>query len=73
MRRGCAVSPLGFDIKIRSIAPANGDLRKKTEKSHNECCGFFVGADLFFRDVAIRVFSARISLTTVFGMGTGVP
>ena len=30
MRRGCAVSPHGFDIKIRSIAPASGDLLKKT-------------------------------------------
>ena len=73
MRRGCAISPLGFYIKIRSIAPASGGLLKKTEKSHNESCGFCVGADLFSRDVAIRVFSARISLTTVFGMGTGVP
>ena len=32
-----------------------------------------VGTDLSFREVALRVLSARDSLTTVFGMGTGVP
>ena len=32
-----------------------------------------VGADLFSREVALQVFSARLSLTTVFGMGTGGP
>ena len=34
---------------------------------------FCVGVYLFFRAVASRVFSARVSLTAVFGMGTGGP
>ena len=32
-----------------------------------------VGYDLFFRAVSSQVFSALQSLTSVFGMGTGVP
>ena len=32
-----------------------------------------VGVDLFSREAALQVFSARVSLTTVFGMGTGGP
>ena len=32
-----------------------------------------VGIDLFFRPVARQVFSAPVSLTSVFGMGTGGP
>ena len=31
-----------------------------------------VGSTLSYRDVTVRVFSAKKSLTTVFGMGTGV-
>ena len=34
---------------------------------------FYVGTDLFFQAVARQVSSARMSLTTVFGMGTGGP
>ena len=34
---------------------------------------YCVGTDLFSRAVARQVFSARRSLTTVFGMGTGGP
>ena len=32
-----------------------------------------VGVDLFSRAVASQVFSAQVSLTAVFGMGTGGP
>ena len=32
-----------------------------------------VGVDLSSRDAAVQVFSALLSLTTVFGMGTGGP
>ena len=32
-----------------------------------------VGIDLFFRGVSAQVFSAQMSLTTVFGKGTGGP
>ena len=32
-----------------------------------------VGVDLFSRDASILVFSALLSLTSVFGMGTGGP
>ena len=33
----------------------------------------YVGVDLFFQPVARQVFSAQVSLTSVFGMGTGGP
>ena len=33
----------------------------------------YVGIDLFFRPVARQVSSALVSLTSVFGMGTGGP
>ena len=32
---------------------------------------FDVGEDLFSRDVSVQVSSAQMSLTSVFGMGTG--
>ena len=34
---------------------------------------FNVGVDLFSQEAALQLFSARVSLTTVFGMGTGGP
>ena len=34
---------------------------------------FYVGIDLSFQSVARQVFSAPVSLTSVFGMGTGGP
>ena len=34
---------------------------------------FSVGIDLSFQSVARQVFSAPVSLTSVFGMGTGGP
>ena len=34
---------------------------------------FYVGTDLSFQSVARQVFSAPMSLTSVFGMGTGGP
>ena len=34
---------------------------------------FCVGTDLFSQAASHQVFSARMSLTTVFGMGTGGP
>ena len=33
----------------------------------------YVGVDLSFQPVARQVFSAQVSLTSVFGMGTGGP
>ena len=41
--------------------------KKRTIKTVLFCCG----TDLFSREAALQVFSARTSLTTVFGMGTG--
>ena len=40
---------------------------KKNKRSRN------VGDDLFFRAASSQVFSAQVSLTSVFGMGTGGP
>ena len=34
---------------------------------------FYVGIDLFSQEAALQLSSARVSLTTVFGMGTGGP
>ena len=36
-------------------------------------CSFGVGIDLFFRAASSQVSSAQMSLTSVFGMGTGGP
>ena len=38
-----------------------------------EIQNYYVGIDLFSQSVARQVFSALLSLTTVFGMGTGGP
>ena len=48
--------------------------RSEKEKTHlSRCVLFDVGVDLSSREAALQVFSARVSLTTVFGMGTGGP
>ena len=50
------------------------DVYKRQNKLCSLVCLFYcVGTDLFFQDVAIQVFSALVSLTSVFGMGTGGP
>ena len=36
-------------------------------------CGFSVGIDLSSRAASSQVLSAQVSLTSVFGMGTGGP
>ena len=43
------------------------NMRKKNKQSRN------VGDDLFSRAASSQVFSAQVSLTSVFGMGTGGP
>ena len=45
------------------------DIKKDTRMS----VFFYVGVDLFSREAALQLSSARVSLTTVFGMGTGGP
>ena len=44
--------------------------RKNKSRSNERLC---VGVYLFFRPVARQVSSALVSLTSVFGMGTGGP
>ena len=46
---------------------------KDTEKGIPEKGCPYVGVFLFFRAVASQVSSAQVSLTSVFGMGTGGP
>ena len=41
--------------------------------SPNECRARSVGVDLSSRSVTRQVLSAQVSLTSVFGMGTGGP
>ena len=53
---------------MRSTDWAIGEYRIRT-KIRTES----VSINLFYREVFLRVSSARDSLTTVFGMGTGVP
>ena len=50
--------------------PLNKNKRHSTKWSSVLFC---VGAFLSSRDAAVRVLSAQVSLTAVFGMGTGVP
>ena len=45
----------------------------KKEKTHNFRCVFCVGTYLSSQAAARQVFSAQVSLTSVFGMGTGGP
>ena len=45
----------------------------KKKKRIKRCVFKDVGVDLSSREAALQVFSARVSLTTVFGMGTGGP
>ena len=46
----------------------SGKIKKTTKR-----LSLSVGTDLSSRAAARQVFSARMSLTTVFGMGTGGP
>ena len=46
------------------------DIKKNHPK---EWFFFYVGVDLFSQEAALQLSSARVSLTTVFGMGTGGP
>ena len=65
-------------VRGRSLRPL--DQRAKYIKANalysqeQDCClaPINVGNDLFYREVALQVSTARMSLTTVFGMGTGV-
>ena len=41
------------------------------EKTQSKNSGFGAGIDLFSRAVSSQVSSTRMSLTSVFGMGTG--
>ena len=53
--------------QLRSSEDAN------SKKPRQTVWAFCVGANLFFRAVSSQVSSAQLSLTSVFGMGTGVP
>ena len=44
----------------------------KSKKPHSRVV-FYVGIDLSFQSVSRQVLSAQVSLTAVFGMGTGGP
>lgn len=46
---------------------------KKKKRIKRDAFFIDVGVDLSSREAALQVFSARVSLTTVFGMGTGGP
>ena len=49
-------------------------IKNRKRKNPSESDGFhYVGISLFFRAVTSQVFSAPLSLTSVFGMGTGGP
>ena len=60
---------------VASAAPPVGleptTLRLTAECSTTELRRQNVGDDLFSQEAALQVSSARMSLTTVFGMGTG--
>ena len=59
-----------FFVKIRFHEKYGGQHKKtKLERASSFC----VGTDLSFQSVTRQVFSAQVSLTSVFGMGTGGP
>ena len=64
-----------MSIKNRAVG-ANSVCLKATEalkKDTRKSVFFYVGVGLFSQEAALQLFSARVSLTTVFGMGTGGP
>ena len=65
---------LSAAVQVSAAVTNNGSVKGKDKKRTDESLFFFyVGIDLFSREAALQVFSARMSLTTVFGMGTGGP
>ena len=66
---------LNYIIKLTEKALINIEsTHTEMKKTHlRRCVLFDVGVDLFSREAALQVSSARVSLTTVFGMGTGGP
>ncbi len=49
------------------------DTNRKTDHTKNRVVCFYVGTYLSYQAASSQVLSARVSLTAVFGMGTGVP
>ena len=68
-----------YDFDIFFLIKARTDTARRVPTEHKkqviQMTCFFVctGNDIVFRAVSRRVPSAQKSLTTVFGMGTGVP
>ena len=67
---GQVLSQLSYTPVSSGFRPAYGVVLRSPRAFARE---LRVGSDLSSRDVAIQVFSAPRSLTTVFGMGTGGP
>ena len=65
--RMCSVTQAGLCPR-----PMKSDRTTKKDTQFSLCV-FCVGIYLFFRVPADQVSSAQVSLTSVFGMGTGVP
>ena len=66
--------PVGLEpTTLRLTAACSTDWAKEEYVSYLEKGSSCVGIDLFSRAVASQVSSALLSLTSVFGMGTGDP
>ena len=59
-------------LKVLLVLPTH-NIKKQNKNVHPFGWTLDVGISLFFRAVTSQVFSAPLSLTSVFGMGTGGP
>ena len=60
-------------LRARTGVPENSQETAKNAQEDAPARIYYVGTALFSRSVSRQVFSARVSLTAVFGMGTGGP
>ena len=68
------ISVYGIVIVFAMNAPTGLQNKKSIKKRPPYWVDtLYVGISLFFRAVTSQVFSAPLSLTSVFGMGTGGP
>ena len=71
---GCAHQPSGIPVSAVSSTKAH-NLKCRTQQkstSHQTSASFLISSFLSSRAASSQVLSAFVSLTTVFGMGTGV-
>ena len=71
-RQAVWLSYICDSIKVLWVLPTH-NIKKQNKNVHPFGWTLDVGISLFFQAVTSQVFSAPLSLTSVFGMGTGGP